>query len=224
MEFKTPQELAPKLDIGYAVSLLGDIFGFNSPVFLPDFKNRDFQPGEFSGYEIESDYSYEEDAPVRFGKKVICPFWFHGGKYPTYNEYNGKIEHPEYPTFLMPLASIVSFTRDKVITKTPTVGGAGSVKEIFSNNDWSISIQGIIFADKERKNSFISVRQQMEAIQKFYNIAGGIRVSGRIFSDKLITCIVMESLKFNPVQGKPDIMPYTIEATSDADPLMLIKP
>jgi len=60
----------------------------------------------------------------------------------------------------------------------------------------------------------------MEAIQLFHEIAGSIEVEGQLFAQRNISRIVTESLKFTPVQGKPNMMQYSIEAVSDGDFLL----
>jgi hypothetical protein len=61
----------------------------------------------------------------------------------------------------------------------------------------------------------------MDAIQKFHDIAGSIGVEGQIFADRNIVSIVTENLTFTPVQGKPNMMQYSIEAISDEDILII---
>lgn len=60
----------------------------------------------------------------------------------------------------------------------------------------------------------------MDAIQKFHEIAGSIEVDGQIFAKRKIYRIVTESLAFSPIQGRPNMMQYSIEAISDEDILL----
>jgi hypothetical protein len=60
----------------------------------------------------------------------------------------------------------------------------------------------------------------MEAIQAFHEIAGSFEVYGQIFMQRNIVRLVTEDLKFSPIQGKPNMMQYSIKAISDEDLLI----
>jgi hypothetical protein len=225
----------PAIDTGYVSRLLSDVFGVESPVYVPWFLERtykalpytDVKEGTppsglaqaFSGVEIlNRDVDYD-DAPVRFGQKAFGTFLLKGATYNIW-DYRGMLIPVEMKELLMPLATLVEFTRPKVVTKTPTTGGIGSVKEIYGLDDWAISISGIILPDNLNPFTQQTVWEQMEAIQLFHEIAGSIEVVGQLFEQRHISRIVTESLKFSPVQGKPNMMQYSLEAVSDGDFLL----
>jgi hypothetical protein len=214
--------LVPTIDVAFVGNLLSSIFGVESPVYLPTWwEGRDYIPGAYSGVTLKND-TPDDGSPMRMGNKTFGSFWLKGGKYRSYNQYTGLLEQLDYPDFLMPLATLVDFNRPKAMTKTPCIGSSGTVKEIFGFEDWAISIKGIILPDKERAGStFQTVEGQMEALQKFFEIADGVTVDGKLFANRNINKIVLESLVFNPVQGKPKLMTYAIEATSDEDILLM---
>lgn len=237
--------LIPKLDIGYAVSLLGDVYGFNSPVYLPYSRKREFEArgyvlpenikndaiNGYSGIKIipdEDKFSAQKDKSrySSFHTIVLGDFWMEGGDHFIFDEYSGKLITKKYSDFEFPIASIVTFTREKNVVKTPILGGHGTVKEIFGFDDWQIQIDGIIFTDASKRDiergqeAFVTMTEQMNQIQQIDKIAGSIKVTGDVFSFKEITRIVIESISFNPIQGKPKIMPYSIKACSDSDILL----
>jgi hypothetical protein len=160
-----------------------------------------------------------DNQPERLGLKVYGSFWLKGGKHLSFDS-QGELVENEYNSLLMPLATMVDFSRNKTVTKTPMVGGAGSVKEIYGLEDWAISINGIILPDDYNPITQQTVAEQMEAIQQFHEIAGAIDVEGWIFSQRNISRIVTESLKFSPIQGRPNMMQFSIEAVSDEDLLL----
>jgi hypothetical protein len=104
-----------------------------------------------------------------------------------------------------------------VVSKTQMAGGVGTVKEIYALQDWDISINGIILLDPYNPDGQQSVADQMELMERFNEIAGSIVVSGQVFTQKNISRITIESLKTSPVQGKPNMMQYSISAVSDED-------
>lgn len=228
------ERMIPTIDVAFVGKLLGDVFGVQSPVYLPTWwKGRDYQAEAYSGVKIDSlsnqpdDYTIalnddivDDDSPVRFGNKTFGSFWLRGGKYLSYNQYSGKLEKNTYSKFLMPLATIVEFNRDKNIVKTPTTGSSGTVKEIYGLDDWNITINGIILPDAERKGIEKTVEGQKEILQRFCEIAGSLEVDGQIFYNRRISRITIEKLAFSPIQGKPNMMPFTIQACSDEDILL----
>lgn len=225
----------PNIDTGYISKLLTDVFGVQSPVYVPWFHERDYHalpftdvkegtaPGgvalPYSNVEVKSQDAEDRDAPVRFGQKVFGYFSFNGGLYKTW-DYKGNPVDIQLGDLLMPLASLIEFTRQKTVMKTPTLGGLGTVKEIYGFEDWNISITGIILPDNLNKVGHQTVSEQITAIQLFHDVAGPIDVSGPMFSQRNITRIVTESLKFSPVQGRPNMVQYSIDAISDSDLLL----
>lgn len=216
----------PPIDTGYVGKLLSDVFGVNTPIYIPWFLSRDYRALPYMETKQKSpilnhDFqeSLAETQPERMGNKVFGSFWFNGGAYKSWNHL-GELEDSEYNSLLMPLATIVDFSRDKEVTKTPMIGGMGTVKEIYGLGDWSISINGIILPDELNPYTQQTIDEQMEAIQSFHEIAGSIEVEGWIFAQRNITRIVTESLNFKPIQGKPNMMQYSITAVSDEDILL----
>ncbi|GEM_PF-264830 len=205
------------IDIGYVGNLLSEVYHVETPVYLPWFFDYKKKLAAYTDVEVEEELEYE-NAPVRYGQKSFGAFWLKGGPYNTW-DYTGEIILQEYDDLLMPLASMVDFDRPKTVTKTPTSGG-GTVKEIYALSDWNISINGIILPDKYNPYTQQTVAEQMEALQKFHEIAGSIDVEGQLFAQRNITRIVTESLSFKPVQGRPNMMQYSIEAVSDEDLLL----
>lgn len=167
---------------------------------------------------LNRDVDYDK-APVRFGQKTFGAFWFKGSACKMW-DFNGTLQDIEMRELLMPLATMVEFSRPKTVTKTPTTGGVGSVKEIYGLDDWSISISGIILPDYLNPMTQQTVAEQMEAIQLFHELSGSIEVEGQLFADRHISRIVTEDLKFSPVQGRPNMMQYSINAVSDSDFLL----
>jgi hypothetical protein len=220
MEFKTPGELVPKLDIGFAVSLLGDIFGFNSPVFFPSYAVKDW---EVRGYQVND--IIVEDNPDRIsvlGTPIFGSFTVGGEAYKTWNPITGALDNVRLGEFEFPVATIVEFRRPKNITKTPMIGGVGTVKEIYGLDDWNISIKGICMADASRKGQK-TLKEQMYVLDRLNEVAGSIAIqNGAIFSERRISRLVIENLAYSPVQGKPGIMPFEIQAVSDEDIILTL--
>lgn len=208
------------INIAYVAKLLADVFGIGQPVYTGVKQNSlpEGIAGPFAVSLKEADPDYD-NAPVRFGHKTFGAFLLKGGLYKTWN-HKGKLVDIELSDFLMPLATLVDFTRPKTVTKTPTTGGVGTVKELYGLEDWNITISGIIIPDPLKQPGQQTVDEQMRQIQLFHEIAESIDVEGQLFAERSITRIVTESLKFTPVQGHPGMMQYSIDAISDKDFLL----
>ena len=206
------------LDVSFVSGLLQDVFGI-TPKFTPELEEKQIQAAAFPNVEMEAAAPEYDNAPVRYGQKTWGAFWFKGGNYYTFGQ-NGELKEEQFSDLLMPLASLITFKRAKVVKKTETVGGAGTVKEIYGLADWDISIRGIIIPDEFNPSKQQSVQEQMEMIQSFNEVAGSIEVEGQIFANRNISRIVTEDCSFEPIQGRPNMMQYTIQAISDEDLLL----
>lgn len=207
------------IDISYVGNLLSEVYHVEKPVYLPWFFHNKKRLASYTDIEVEEEPEYE-NAPVRYGQKAFGAFWIEIGDSAKTWDNNGKLIDKKYNEFLMPLATMVDFSRDKVVIETPVTGGNGAVKEIYGLSDWNISIRGIILPDKYNPYTQQTVAEQMELLQNFHEIAGNIGVKGQIFAQRNITRIVTKSLSFSPIQGRPNMMQYSIEAVSDEDILL----
>lgn len=215
------KKAVPTIDVAFVGKLLSDVFGVESPIYLPTWwQGREFKAGPFPDIKLMEEDPEYNNAPFRMGNRVFGAFWLKGGSYKKY-EFDGSLKEYKYSNFLMPVATMVDFSKPKTVVKTPTIGGLGSVKEVFSMEDWTITINGIILPDENNPPAFRSIKGQMDAIQKFHDIVGSIGVEGQIFADRNIVSLVTENLTFTPVQGKPNMMQYSIEAVSDEDILII---
>ncbi len=204
------------LDIWYAVNLLGDVFGVESPVYLPYSLGERYALSD-ADYKVEVVADEQYDRLSQFGTPIIGSFTVKGDTYKVYDKRTGMLEDKEYSSFEFPVASIVDFSRDKNVIVTPTIGSTGSVKEIFGLQDWRINIRGICMNDTSRKEN-VTAKEQQLALIALNEIAGALIIEkGSIFLDKQITKLVIESLSFTAIQGKPGLIQYEIQAISDED-------
>jgi len=207
----------PIISIGTAVALLQDVFG--QPVYYIPGISNDAEPD--MSYNMSVASAEEYDRLSQFGTPVVGTFTIKGGNYKVYDKVSGKLVDKEYSDFEFPLATIVDFSRNKNIAKTPTIGSSGTVKEIFGFEDWKINIRGICLDDESRK-SHKTAKEQLYYLIKLNAIADSIVISkGRIFFEKEINRIAIESLNITAVQGKPGMMQFEMECSSDEDFLIV---
>jgi hypothetical protein len=137
-------ERADKFIIG---ELLGDVFGIQSPIYIPWGEARRYESRIYQGVKVLD----EEESKVLswMGTPVMGTFSLMGGTYKTYDE-KGQLVTMNVNDFLMPYATIVEFARAMNVTKTKAIGSKGTVKEIYGLDDWVISIKGICLTDNVR--------------------------------------------------------------------------
>jgi len=150
----------------------------------------------------------------QMGTPIIYPIEFSAGRYKKYNE-KGEIVIADMGYFRLPIASIVSFKRDKIINSTKINGGYGTVKEIYGFDDWQITINGFLIPDSTQPESLFSPLDQEKEIQKWDDLACSIDVFGELFDAKKIRNLTIKGINFEPMRGRPNIRAFTINAVSD---------
>ncbi len=142
------------------------------------------------------------------GTPVMFPVKFKRATYKVYRP-SGEIAQVEKSDFYRP-PCLAQFSRAKNLTQTHVLGDTGTIKEMFGFDDWHIKIKGLCLDEPER-----SAYDQLEALLDWEEVADGIDVSGALFADKQIYNIVIKSIDVQSLQGKPGVVPFTIDAVSD---------
>lgn len=198
------------IGVDTAINMLAELFG--RPYIIPE----DTETKQLvEQYNVSVKVADKYDRLSQFGTPVFGTFWAVPDDLPyLVYDANDKLVEREFTKFEFPIATIVDFSRPKHVKKENTIGGKGSVKEIMGIGDWEINIRGIL-CDDESRVSQIKAKQQQFAIDRLNEIAGAIKVSGKIFEERYISHIVIESPRFSAVQGKPGLIQYEIQAVSD---------
>lgn len=170
---------------------------------------------ELRAYNLETETADEYDRLSQFGTPLMGTFHIEAYTYQKY-DVNNKLVDFTFDDFEFPVASIVAFSRKKNTVITPTLGGKGSVKEIMGLDDWQISIKGLIVKDESRVK-YTTVKEQQKQLDIINEIAGSLRITGKIFEEREIHHIVISELKYTQIQGNPNLIQYEIEALSDED-------
>ena len=196
-------------DIRYNLSELFQLaFGQNSPVYITEsFNPRQNGKVVFTGVKVKPEK--EAQRMSWLGTPILFPVKFKKGTYNTFTS-NGELKQIRLSDFYLPPATLVDFKRAKNVTKTNVLGDTGTVKEIFGFDDWKIRIKGLCLNEP---NS--TAYQQIQELLQWEQISDNISVSGQLFTDKEINSIVIESIEIPQVQGKPNVIPFTINAVSD---------
>lgn len=149
------------------------------------------------------------------GTPVMFPMKFKGGSYQYYKP-SGVLDQKQLNDFELPFASVADFRRAKNITKTNVLGSNGTVKEIYGFDDWQVRIRGLCLDTPQ-----MSAYEQHKQLLKWEEIADSIEVVGELFKDKSIYRLTVEDFDFKQPQGKQNVIPFEITASSD-EPLELV--
>lgn len=219
-------------DIRYDLSQLFDLaFGVKSPVFLPyplqvtpgaspQFTQQESGPivrDTFPNIEVK-----EQPAAERYswmGTPIVFPFTLKGGTYKVFNG-DGDLVDYQIADFEMPAATLVDFTRPKIITRTKIPGNKGTVKELYGFDDWTFRIRGLCLDDQSRNTAKTAAEQKRELL-KWNEICNAVNVTGELFFEKNIHALSINNINFTQLERKPNVFPFEFECYSD-DRLELI--
>jgi hypothetical protein len=202
-------------------NLFLDAFGLKvNSMYMPEVStgNPDTPSGLYTGLEVVEDINQAYEMS-QMGTPIVFPVLFSSGIYKKYND-RGEIVDNRMGDFRLPIASIVSFRRDKIMGVTRINGGSSTVKEIYGFDDWQVSINGFLIPDGSQPQGFKNPLDQEREIVKWDNLASGIDVFGELFAVRKIKRLTIKGVTFEPMRGKPNIRTFTITAISD-DPIEL---
>ena len=194
----------------------GVVFNIPSPPSVRDVE----QWAHVNGYKpgTPADETMGTEAKLSWlGTPIMFPMTFKGGNNLRMFNDKGQVERVRYADFPMPGATLVDFSRAKNIGKTEVAGGKGTVKELFSFDDWKIRIRGLCLNEPGIRTA----TEQKEALIAFEKLADTITVDGYFFRQFGIYQIVINSIIFRQVEGKPWVIPFEIDAESD-EPIELV--
>jgi hypothetical protein len=175
---------------------------------------EDSNSGQTIKFDIPVIESLEEAMELSsLGTPILFPITFTGRQYNVFDE-TGKIVQKDVKDFRLPISTICEFSRQKVDTITPLSGGVGSVKELYGFEDWSINIKGICFNDPSHPQAK-SPYEQERILRIWENLADAVDITGELFLNKNINHLYIRSINISQIPGKPQFIPFEIQAYSD---------
>jgi Domain of unknown function (DUF6046) len=128
----------------------------------------------YTGIEIIKDIETAKEISG-LGTPIIYPIYFSAGTYKKYS-LQGEIENAVMSDFRLPIASIVSFKKEKIVGVTKINGGNGTVKEIYGFDDFKVTINGFLIPDASQPQGFKKSLDQEKELLKWNNLASSIAV------------------------------------------------
>jgi hypothetical protein len=175
--------------------------GFSLPPFIP-FRTT---VAVKNAQEIDADEKLKQllDKGLVANTNYICPLTL---------QYTGMID------FTFPLDPVISMSSKNIIIRryVNKSGIRGSIKERWSQDDWEISISGVICEEDACALELIILR-----LREFCSIPNSVGVACSVFNDAGITQISIESLEL-PFTAGPENQAFVIKAYSD-DAYTLLK-
>lgn len=114
--------------------------------------------------------------------------------------------------YQLPNEPIIEISGGKTIIKTPIDNSDGTFKEVFSLNDYVITIKGIAVDDNNPDNY---PEEQVRAIRDLCEAKTNLAVVNRLCSYFNINYLVIESFSFPTIEGSRDMQPYVLNCISD---------
>lgn len=106
---------------------------------------------------------------------------------------------------------LIEAVRPRIIKKTLVTGRQGRIKEFISNDDWNISIRGVLFSDD--KDDY--PREKLAKLNELCRYEHSIVVVSDYLQQLLIWDIVVERLRLPQRAGKISAQAFEILASSD---------
>lgn len=202
-------------------SALAQLYGILRPVTFPgmaQLAEAEVPEVSFGGIQVV------EDSEIRAMSSIGTPIWhpitLRGGRYKAYAP-DGRVEEVQLGELRLPISSISEMSLSKTITKTQVSASGASVKEVYSNGDWEIRLSGILLDEARHPNGATTVETMEERMLEFAQLADSIGVDSDIYNRRGIDRLVIRSISFNQLPGRPRMIGYQIQCESDA-PLELL--
>ncbi len=157
----------------------------------------------------------EAEAYSYIGTPIVSLITFKGQEYNVYNN-EGVVVQKTFKDFDLPATTLVDFSQAKIINKTTVSGGNGSVKEIFSFDDWVIRMRGLCLTTPEH-----TALEQYEKLLKWNEIVESIEVVGKAFTARKIYRITINGVDDRQIAMRPNVVPFEFNCWSD-EPFELI--
>lgn len=144
---------------------------------------------------------------------IFLPVIFKGKPYNTLNK--GDIETINVADLQLSATTLCDFRRSKNIITTPINGGYGTVKEMWSFEDWQIKIYGVLFPTD------VDLETQLDNLLEYERITDAIEVENWFFEKLGINNIIIKDINLPQIKGSLKVRPFTLNCES-IEPIELI--
>lgn len=204
-------------------SALATLYGIINPVSFPGALAQAEQSNpevSYSGVRVVPKEAVRHTSYI--GTPILLPITLRGGGYKRYDT-EGRVVETQLAELRLPASSVVEMSTTKQVTKTVVSASGGTVKEVFAFGDWDIRISGIILDEINHPSGATTVEVMEQRIQEFDALADSIGVDAELFSRRGVDRLVIRSLNFSQIPGRPRMVGFQMQCDSDAPLELLIR-
>ena len=212
--------MEPRFHIPSALSML---YGIVNPVTFPGALSQaqESSPAvSFAGVRVVPAEAVRHTSYI--GTPILLPVTFRGGTYKRY-DVAGRVVDTQLGELRLPASTVVEMSTTKQVTKTTVSASGGTVKEVFAFGDWDIRLTGIILDESNHPHGVTTVETMEQRIQEFDALADSIGVDAELFNRRGIDRLVIRSLSFSQIPGRPRMVGFQMQCDSDAPLELLIR-
>lgn len=210
----------PRFSLPTALNLL---YGLAVPVSFPGARQqaeKEAPQVSFAGIQVVPDE--EQTAMTHLGTPILHPITLEGGTFKAY-DHTGKVVDVTLGKLRLPVTSVSEMSSSKTITKTQVSASRSSVKEVFTSGDWEVRISGFLLDEPKHPDHATTIEAMEERLLQFEAVAGSIGVDSDLFRRRGIDRLVIRSINFSQISGKPRKIGYQMQCDSDAPLELLIR-
>jgi hypothetical protein len=204
-------------------SALASLYGILRPLSFPGVITEGERQNEevsFSGIQVISDDEVTQTSHI--GTPIMYPITFRAGSYRSFDT-RGAVRSQDYGQLRLPISTVIEMSTTKVITNTQVSASRSSVKEVFTHGDWDIRLSGIVFDERNHPDGATTIETMEEKLLEFEALADSIGVDSDLLNRRGVERLVVKSLSFAQVPGRPRMFGYQMQCESDAPLELLIR-
>ncbi len=191
---------------------------FGATLILPPIAGKALDAAGYNQYKVGGtpDPKELEAGKTWMGTPWLLPLVIKGGEYRRFSPKGSEIETFPFGGFVFPPATLVDFSQSKGITQTELKGGLGSVVEMYGVHNWEVRIRGLALDEWDTLNGTKSKTAQdyKTDLLELNRIIEPVGVIGSEFNERDITHIIIKSIRFQRLEGRPNVCPFEIDAIS----------
>lgn len=210
----------PRFNIPSALAML---YGIARPITYPGVMagaERDTPQVSYGGIRVVRDE--EMRATSHIGTPIMHPVLLLGGTYKEY-DHSGLVVERDLGDLRLPISTVLEMSVTKEITKTQVSASGASVKEVFSHGDWELRLTGIIMDESNHPHGATTLEAMEERLMQFERLADSIAVESELLNRRGVDRLVIRSLNFQAIPGRPRMVGYQMQCESDAPLELLIR-
>lgn len=172
--------------------LYKQVFGYVAPGYYPTYKPIEVKPGEARS-PIEMKQVFEEEKSF-LGTALIIPV--------TLNDWR------------LPNEPLIQITGSKEIAETKFDGQDGTFKELYSLNDYIITIKGFAINDDDPDSFPEDIVRKLRSVCEVKN---SVKIVNKLTNIFRIEWLSIKNFEFVEYEGSAGIQPYQITGSSDRE-------